>query len=124
MNWAFNFPEHDRETCTIAAVKYEAIPEDTDVLVSHGPPYMMLDKVDHYSPKNIRGLHVGCPALAKRVDVIKPLLHVFGHIHNSYGKVVTDQTTFVNASICNENYKPLNKPWVIEIEKRSVADES
>jgi Icc-related predicted phosphoesterase len=116
LNWAYNFPENDRETCEVAAAKYAQIPDDVNVLVSHGPPYMMLDKVDHYNPKNIRGLHVGCPALAKRVDQIKPLLHVFGHIHASYGKVVTNDTTFINACICNEEYKPVNKPWVIEIE--------
>jgi len=118
LNWAYNFPESDRETCEIAAAKYQQIPDDVDVLVSHGPPYMMLDKTEVAHRSNIRGLHVGCPALAKRVDEIKPQLHVFGHIHHSYGKVVTDQTTFVNAAICNEQYKPLNKPFVIKVEKR------
>jgi Icc-related predicted phosphoesterase len=114
-DWAFNFPEDDSLDCVIAAKKWEEIPEDTDVLITHGPPYNMLDKVERYSVKNVRGLHVGCPALAKRVDVVKPKLHVFGHIHESYGRVDTDDTIFINAAICTLQYKPYNEPFVVEI---------
>lgn len=53
-------------------------------------------------------------ALLNAVQRVKPKLHIFGHIHESYGTHTTEETTFINASICNEQYKPVNKPIVYE----------
>lgn len=53
---------------------WSMIPENTDILVTHGPPYGILDT-------NIQNQHTGCPHLLQRVLAIKPRLHVFGHIH-------------------------------------------
>ena len=94
------------------------IPEDTDILISHGPPETVLDSVKpwghYYSP------FAGCPHLLERVSVVKPILHCFGHIHGSrshrrLANPKFNETLFVNSSICDESYKPVNKPYVIDI---------
>jgi Icc-related predicted phosphoesterase len=72
---------------------YAQIPTDTDVLVTHGPPYSILD-VDGNS-----GLHSGCHELLDAVMRIRPKLHVFGHVHGAYGIFQTEHTTFVNAAL-------------------------
>ena len=58
---------------------------------------------------------IGCELLKIRLDDLKPKLHVFGHIHDSYGIKYTSDTLSVNASICNERYQPINKPIVVEV---------
>jgi Icc-related predicted phosphoesterase len=69
------------------------IPENTDVLVSHSPPYGILDFDDN--------IHYGCPDLLKAVERISPRYHLFGHIHAAYGIKKKGQTTFVNSTIIN-----------------------
>jgi Icc-related predicted phosphoesterase len=46
---------------------------------------------------------------------VQPLLHIFGHIHEGYGYTEFNNISFVNASICNANYMPINRPIVIDI---------
>lgn len=102
-NWAFNL---DRG----ADLKrvWDKIPEDTDVLITHGPPMGILDLVQYDK------IHVGCEELLPRIKKIKPMLHLFGHIHETYGVFVEDETTYVNASICTLRYDPINKPIVFD----------
>jgi Icc-related predicted phosphoesterase len=71
---------------------YAQIPQNTDVLIGHGPPFGILDS----SP--ISNLPQGCRELLDTVMRIRPKLHVFGHIHGAYGIFQTQQTTFVNAA--------------------------
>lgn len=106
-NWAFNIPRGE------AIKKYwDDIPDDTDVLITHGPPFGILDTI---SPKSQKG-HLGCEELYKRVMGLPNLkAHVFGHIHGGAGQIKIDNTTFLNASVCTENYAPLNSPLVIEL---------
>ena len=90
---------------------WDKIPQDTDIIVTHGPAYKTLDKVDFkYGDHN-----AGCYGLLEKIKEIKPKLHIFGHIHNGYGTKKTENTTFINASICTEDYEPINKPIVIDI---------
>ena len=102
--WAFNLPIDSAE---IAAV-WSKIPDDTDVLITHGPPANILDKTSH-------GQRVGCPRLLSQVKRIKPRLHVFGHIHEAYGSVTEGSTIFVNASTCDLRYKPTQPPIAIDL---------
>ncbi|CAJ1447199.1 unnamed protein product [Effrenium voratum] len=75
-----------------ASEKWSAIPEDLDILITHGPPAKVLDCVG-------RGIHAGCPELLKRVERAQPRFHFFGHIHEEGGKQCTQgRTTFVNAA--------------------------
>lgn len=100
-NWAFNV---DRYSDRLRQL-WEDIPEDTDVLVTHSPPAGVLDMTP-------RGEAVGCYDMAARVAEILPRVHAFGHIHHSYGTYDSGITRFVNASICDEHYRPTNKPVV------------
>ena len=60
--------------------------------------------------------HVGCEALAARVAKLPNLkLHLFGHIHCDHGSKKCGNTTFINASICSEQYKPTNQPFIFNI---------
>jgi len=105
--WAFNMQRDSEEIRSI----WNKIPLDTDILITHGPPYGILDLTR-------RKEHVGCKALYERVQLIKPKLHVFGHIHESYGRQQDDEqksTIFVNAATCNIRYQPVQSPIVVEV---------
>lgn len=103
-NWAFNLPRLGSEL----KEKWNLIPDDTNILVTHGPAKGILD----LAPKNLK---VGCELLRLRINEIKPLLHVFGHIHLSYGVTKEYDTMFANASICTEKYRPSNQPLVFDV---------
>lgn len=54
-------------------------------------------------------MHAGCPYLLKELsERVKPLYHIFGHIHETYGIKKVDNITFINASNVNLKYKPVN----------------
>jgi Icc-related predicted phosphoesterase len=102
-NWAFNLPRG-----TPLAKIWSKIPSETDVLITHGPPYGILDQI-------YDGDHVGCEELLKALQRFRPKVHVFGHIHESYGMLKQDGTTFINASICDGRYRPVNAPIVVDV---------
>jgi len=109
-NWAFNLPRG-----TALAEKWDMIPHDIDVLITHGPPMNILD----YTARDM--WNVGCLDLYNKVLNIKPKLHVFGHIHEGYGIKKYDQEdiVFVNASSATLKYELTNKPIVLKyIEKK------
>jgi Icc-related predicted phosphoesterase len=107
-DWEWNYERGE----VIAAV-WKKIPENTNVLITHGPPYMILDE----APRGIMDVeHVGCEELTKRIESLPNLkAHIFGHIHHSYGTKQVGPCLFVNASSCTEAYKPINPPLVIEV---------
>ena len=107
-DWAFNLERGD-----VIRAKWDLIPDNTDVLVTHGPPAGIMDTI----PK---GNGVGCLDLFMRLRDVRPKLCIFGHIHHSYGRRewawdLGGFTEFVNASICTEQYKPTNEPIVIDL---------
>ena len=83
------------------------IPVDVNVLISHQPPYGILD-----SSANV---NYGDQYLLQTVLKIKPKYHLFGHVHGAYGIEKSIQTLFVNSSIMNEKYEFKNKPVFLEI---------
>ena len=91
--------------------KFDLIPSDIDILITHSPPFTVRDMT-------IRGDQVGSVSLmSHHVARLRPKLWVFGHIHEAYGKEGPYQwndTIYVNASHVNEKYKPVNKPVRIE----------
>ncbi len=99
MDWAFGLDTEEE-----LKAKWDLIPNNTDILMTHCPPRGILDRA-------FDGKHHGCLQLKK---AFKPKLHAFGHIHESYGQLKLDGTTYVNASICNLTYFPMNRPIVIE----------
>lgn len=105
-DWAFNIePGKEPE-------QWEKIPNDVDVLITHGPPYEILDTSSY------KNEHCGCKALAYKIKQIKPRFHIFGHVHEGYGVKQIDETTYINASTCNSKYHPVNKPIVFDIEPK------
>lgn len=100
-DWAFNLPRGEK-----LAEKWSKIPGNTDILITHGPVYGLLD----YAPM---GGHVGCEMLYQRVFEVKPKIHVCGHIHSGYGQKSIDGVEFLNASVLDERYEHANKPIVV-----------
>jgi Icc-related predicted phosphoesterase len=86
---------------------WSKIPEGLDILVTHGPAYGQGDLTP-------RREHVGCKDLRDTILATKPRAHICGHIHYGYGISVLDRTVCVNASVCTEQYKPKNRPIVID----------
>jgi Icc-related predicted phosphoesterase len=96
------------------AEKWALIPADMDILVTHSPPWGVLDRCD-FSEGEFSAFHAGSIALADSVLRMKPPLKlwVWGHIHESYGRdgVIRGMNCImVNASHVNERYEPVNKP--------------
>lgn len=102
-NWAFN-----RKRGEEIRKHWELIPADTDVLITHGPVYGFLDAVSNEE-------HVGCQDLLRRVLLIKPKIHLCGHIHESYGSLKRSEVQFINASQVNEVYELVHKPVEVYI---------
>lgn len=91
---------------------FDMIPDDTDILITHTPPYGILDTTEVGYKKH----RVGSTSLLKRVKEVKPKVHIFGHIHGCGGKRhETDDTVFVNAAVMNDNYIPVNKYQRLEL---------
>lgn len=117
-DWAFNVPRGP-------AIKeyWDRIPDDTDVLITHGPPLGLLDKVVsslHYLYDEYE--HLGCEELRYAVERIRPDHHIFGHIHGGYGYARlkyespdNQYTALHNVAICNEAYNAVNPVTVLDI---------
>jgi Icc-related predicted phosphoesterase len=64
--------------------------------------------------------HAGCPELRVAVIRLRPLLHVFGHIHAGYGTLPTKHTMFVNGALLDE-YDALGKsPIVVDFKQELI----
>ncbi len=106
-NWAFNrFRGSDIQN------HWNKIPDDIDVLITHGPP---AHAKNHLSMV-IEGEDVGCEDLYKVIQRIKPKVNCFGHIHEGYGTSIEDDTILINCSLLNRRYSPVNKPIVLNYE--------
>jgi predicted phosphodiesterase len=116
MDWAFNLPRKGAKL----REKWNLIPFDTDILITHSPPYRILDQV---KPRRTKWGQeeepgsgpLGCEELAIRLQIVRPKLHVFGHIHDAYGHEEWNGTIYVNASICDEQYRPVNRAVIIDV---------
>ena len=92
---------------------WETIPEDVDIVVTHGPAHHIADKV--LNPSYGMSPYVGSSTLALRLAELPKLkLHVTGHIHEAAGIYLGNYTT-INASINDINYVPFNQPVVINV---------
>lgn len=108
-DWAFQLDPGEP-----ARKKWSDIPNDTQILITHSPPYGLMDNTS-------RGDLIGCPELRKRVEELPNLkLHLYGHNHNGHGRMVryfnNRRVELVNAAIMTEQYQPINKPIVVDLE--------
>ena len=113
-NWAFNLDRADGEL----KAKWDLIPSDTQVLITHSPPMNILDGVERFNGKKCEFEieHVGCFDLYNRIQELKDLrISVFGHIHCARGDIEVGNVQFVNASICGEDYRPTGTPYIFTI---------
>ncbi|HVJ83249.1 MAG TPA: metallophosphatase domain-containing protein [Planctomycetia bacterium] len=100
LSWSFMLPRGPE-----LAAKWAQIPDETDVLITHGPPRGILDRI--YS-----GRHEGCDFLAARIREVRPQLHFFGHIHESAGETMLGETRHANVT-----YLPGDAAAVFTLEK-------
>lgn len=87
--------------------EWKKIPQQTDVLITHTPPYGILDEV-------ARKQSVGCEELQKVVAQLQPSFHIFGHVHESYGLAKIKATSYINASSFLAPNVP-NQPIIIDL---------
>jgi Icc-related predicted phosphoesterase len=104
LNWAFMYRRGP-----LAEQYWDQIPDNLDVLITHGPPFGILDQVDP------GGEHLGCEELLKAVNQKKPKVHIFGHIHGGAGVLENGSTRFMNAAYLNERYRPLDPAGKVRV---------
>ena len=100
--WAFNLPEEKLKE------KFSLIPSKIDVLITHAPPFSICDK-DMY------GNNLGEKPLLEKVKKTEFKYHIFGHIHQGYGKKIINKKTFLNVSLVDDRYRLVNQPVVVEL---------
>lgn len=93
-NWYFMLKEVELKE------KYEKIPLDTDILLTHGPAYGILDKALPYHSS------VGSTALKERINQLNKLkINAFGHIHEKVGIIKKNNKIFINSAQFLKNEK-------------------
>lgn len=124
-NWAFNRSRTLAQSMSEKAQRnkhayignhWDKIPEDIDILITHTPPSGIMDSDGTYP--------LGCHLLYHKVQYVKPLLHVFGHIHTRGVRVERSSgcpITYCNASMVDYSfgrYTPFNdEPHVFSWDK-------
>ena len=105
--WAFSLSDIEIASTRV----WERIPDDTDVLITHGPPFGIMDR-------SFTG-NVGDDFLLLEVmERVRPRVHIFGHVHNQQGELMVGETRFVNAVSQGEYDAPLLVPLRIQVPKR------
>lgn len=118
-HWAFNVEDSDK----LDFIYDNVIEEGLNVLLTHCPPFDILDQ--SHLPRPYFGKtgeeRLGSIELRKKILSMDnpPRYHTFGHIHGDGGKhVLVGNTIFINASVCDESYKPVNPIITLDIEPR------
>jgi Icc-related predicted phosphoesterase len=106
-NWSYNLPRDGEELKR----KWDMISDAIHVVISHGPPYGILDGVSGVREPQ------GCKLLKNRLMQLPNLkAHIFGHLHMSGGQSIKlGEVIFANAAICDDSYNPCRQPIIIEI---------
>lgn len=120
--WAFNADRGEE-------IKryWNRIPRDTNILLTHTPPYNIFDDVREYKSENEMDAHVGCKDLSSAIThrLSKLQLHCFGHIHDNYGIMQapvsnTRRVLFSNGAVLNNRYNVLiYEPPIINLNEPS-----
>lgn len=107
----FNLPDEDalRE-------KWQLSPLDVDILLTHSPPFGFGDMTG-------RREHRGSTSLRARLELLRPTLSVFGHIHPGRGLYSYDGLTIANAAIVNNRYEPVHPLYWFSVEDRKIVSQ-
>lgn len=92
---------------------YAKIPVSTQILLTHGPAYGILDETKF-------GDLTGSTELDERILKVNPYLHCCGHIHEAYGTEIVEGITRANVSVMNERYDLVNPVTVVEFDEHKV----
>lgn len=107
-NWAFMKDDSD------LAAEWKKIWDSVNVLITHGPPYSILDK-------NNRGDACGSQSLYEHVKLLPHLTHhIFGHLHHSHGYEEIDGMHFHNVCALDDAYRYKNPPQIIQIKTKEA----
>jgi Icc-related predicted phosphoesterase len=90
---------------------FSNIPLDTDIIITHSPPYGIGDVPQGES------FHLGSSSLLDKVKVIEPSYHIFGHIHTGEKYTRIGKTKYLNVSIVDERYENVFKPTMINFKE-------
>jgi Icc-related predicted phosphoesterase len=108
-NWAFNQSEER------LGDYFSLIPDDTQILISHGPPHGILDRLSD-------GTSVGSIELGSAIKKLPQLkLLICGHIHESFGQAKINDVQYINVALLDEKYRIKNKPWIIDFSENKVS---
>ncbi|MDE7345256.1 MAG: metallophosphatase domain-containing protein [Muribaculaceae bacterium] len=88
-------------------IHYAKIPTDTDILITHNPPYGILDFDS--------GMNYGSERLLEKLTTLNLKAHLFGHIHSTHGIEVINGKTFSNGAIMHSDYTQHNYPNMLII---------
>jgi len=114
-NWAFN-----RDRGEAIKRHWDMIPDDTDVLLTHGPAYGIADEAYKVGRNTLE--HTGCKDLLDATLRIAPKLHLWGHIHLSGGQTfIGPKTTYANVSVMDESYTVCRAPMVFDIDSDGIV---
>lgn len=127
-NWAFN-----RGRGAEIKKHWDLIPEGIDVLLTHGPARFRQDEAPRSTqetlqihprtdrkPNTYYTEHTGCKDLLDAIQRVRPKIHACGHIHYSYGYIFAGNVHHYNASLVNEGYILLNKPFLVDVNDYQV----
>jgi Icc-related predicted phosphoesterase len=123
--WSIKFPGINPNCCAFTVEneeqlkeKWQLIPDDTDILITHSPPFGICDKISN-------GKRAGSVSLRDKSYNSNAQLHVFSHIHEGYGVVTAHirlspkkrirKCLYVNCSIMDKKYQPVHAPIRIEL---------
>lgn len=101
---SWHFQADDRKQKIVA----DMIPDDTDIVLTHGPVQGILDVGSGFK-------RCGSKYMRERARQIKPILYVHGHIHNCHGWYGDGHTVFANCTLVDGLYKPVYQPLVFDI---------
>jgi Icc-related predicted phosphoesterase len=110
-NWAFDYNPKG----TQPEYLWSQIPENLDILITHGPPKGILDHVKFVNIEE--DANVGDARLLHHVKRTLPRIHIFGHIHEGFGSYKSElyTTQFYNVCVCDVDYKPTNPITVFDL---------
>lgn len=115
-DWAFNVKRGELYK------KWQNIPADTDVLITHGPAAPNLGgAIPEVRAGDAKINEVGDHELFEQMKYLTNLkYHICGHIHECYGIYDNSEISCkaVNASVLNLAYDCVNKPWILPIEEK------
>lgn len=111
--WAFSLNEEQLEA------RWSRIPDDTDILVLHGPAYGYGDEIKTASNGKGRPTpqRVGSTSLLPVIDRIQPKLVTAGHIHEDKGEWRRGKSLLVNVAIVDDTYQVAYHPWAKRLDE-------